>query len=117
MSGSGPSAPPFSSAANVEFRLGSVQLAAMPTLQAVSGCWAVLMSSACPPSPWSAAAVPELGGFEPSVEEPFTGVPAMLPDAISWRTSSAVIGQGVPSTRVQSLDAAILAPPPLVQPP
>src|SRR6266566_388525 len=89
----------------------------MPTLQAVSGCWAVLMSSACPPSPWSAAAVPELGGFEPSVEEPLTGVPAMLPDAISWRTSSAVIAQGVPSTRVQSLAATILAPPPLVQPP
>src|SRR5438128_234946 len=87
----------------------------MPTLQAVSGDSAVLMSSAWPPSPASAGAVPELGGLEPSVEEPSTGVPAMLPDAISWRTSSAVIAQGEPSMRVQSLAGASLAPPPLVQ--
>ena len=30
-------------------------------------------------------------------------VPAMFPDAISWRTSLAVIGQWVPSTLRQSL--------------
>src|SRR5690242_6729585 len=87
----------------------------MPTLHAVSGCWAVLMSSACPPSPWSAPDVPGLGELEPSCEEPWTLVPAMLPEAISWRTSSAVIGQGAPSTCLQSLEASIFAPPPPVQ--
>jgi len=46
--------------------------------------------------------LPVLGAFVPSVEEPSTGVPWMLPDAISWRTSSGVIGQGEPSTRRQS---------------
>ena len=35
-------------------------------------------------------------------EEPSTGVPAMFPEASSWRTSLAVIGHGEPSTRVQS---------------
>ena len=59
--------------------------------------------------------MPELGALEPSVEEPLTVVPAMLPDAISWRTSSAVIAQGEPSTRVQSLAAASFAPAPVVQ--
>ena len=88
----------------------------MPTLHDVSGCSAVLMSSAWPPSPGRPRAVPVLGELEPSVEEPLTVVPAMLPEAISWRTSSAVIAQGVPSTRVQSLAAAIFAPP-LVQVP
>src|SRR5207248_10823909 len=89
----------------------------MPTLHAVSGCWAMLMSSAWPPSPASPGAVPELGELEASCEEPLTVVPAMLPEAISWRTSSAVIGHGVPSTRLQSLEASIFAPPTPVQVP
>ena len=54
------------------------------------------MSSACPPCPWSAGVPPLLAG-------PFAVVvPAMLPEAINWRTSFAVIGQGDPSTRLQS---------------
>ena len=48
--------------------------------------------------------MPELGAFAPSVDEPFTGVPSMLPEAKSWSTSFGVITQGVPSARVQSLD-------------
>ena len=35
----------------------------------------------------------------------------MLPEAISWRTSLAVITHGEPSTRVQSLEGASLMPP------
>jgi hypothetical protein len=70
----------------------------------------VFTSSAWPPSPRSAAALPVLGAFEPSVEEPSTGVPAMLPEAISWRTSSAVIGHGEPFTRVQPAAAFSFVP-------
>ena len=92
-----------------------MQLGAIPTLHALSGCCAVLMSSAWPPSPKSAGLVPELGALLPSVEEPLTVVPAMLPEAISWRTSSAVITHAEPSTRLQSLEAASFAPAP--QPP
>ena len=117
MSGSGPTTPPCSSSANVVLRLGSVQPAAIPTLHAVSGCCAVLTSSAWPPSPASAAAFPALGALLPRVEEPFTVVPAMLPDASNWRTSSALIAHAVPFTRLQSLAAASLIPAPLVQEP
>ena len=92
-----------------------MQPGAIPTLQAVSGFWAVSMSSAWPPSPMSAAAEPALGAFVPIVEELLTVVPAMLPEAISWRTSLAVIAQEEPSTRVQSLAAGSFAPEPLVQ--
>src|ERR1700737_2569068 len=117
VSGSGPSTPACSSVANVVLRLGSVHVGAMPTLHAVSGDAAVLTSSAWPPSPMSAAALPVLGVFDPSVDEPLTVVPAMFPEASSWRTSSAVIAHGEPSTRVQSLDAASFTPGPLVHPP
>jgi hypothetical protein len=106
-----PSTPPFSSAANVVLRLGSVHVGAMPTLHAVSGASAMLMSSACPPSPRSAERVPVLGALLPSVDEPFTVVPAMLPDASSCSTSLGVITHGEPSTRVQSADGFSFPPP------
>ena len=61
------------------------------------------MSSAWPPSPSSAALLPVLGALLPSVEEPSTVVPSMLPEASSWRTSLGVITHGSPLTRVQSL--------------
>src|SRR5437899_10015861 len=112
-----PWTPPFSSAANVEFRLGSVHVAAIPTLHALSGCCAVLMSSACPPSPRSAEPAPLLGALPPSVEEPSTVVPAMLPEASSCSTSLGVMTQGEPSTRVQSPDGLSLTPGALAQPP
>src|SRR5438067_12978702 len=105
LSGSGPITPPLSSAAKVVLRLGSVQPGAMPTLHEVSGASAVLTSSACPPSPRSAAGLPVLGAEEPRLEEPLTGVPAMSPEAISWRTSLAVIGDATPLMRVQPLAA------------
>ncbi len=87
----------------------------IPTLQASSGSAAVSTSSAWPPLPSSAPARPLLGAFVPSWEDPSTGVPSTLPEASSWRTSLAVIGQAVPSARVQSLAAASLCEVPVGQ--
>src|SRR5437016_4545193 len=86
------------SAANVVLRLGSVHDGVGAGAHAGSGCAAKSMSSAWPPCPWSAGVAPLLGAPLAVV------VPAMLPEAISWRTSLAVIGQGDPSTRLQSVE-------------
>ena len=85
------------SAANTVLWLGSVQPGVAAGSHEVSDWLAKSMSSAWPPSPASAGLVPVLGELDPGV-----GSPATLPDAISWRTSLAVIGQAVPSTLVQS---------------
>src|SRR5437763_11048886 len=88
--------PPYMSAANGVLRLGSVQVGVGAGWQDGSGAWEKFTSSACAPRPSSAGAVPLLGELFAVV------VPAMFPEAISWRTSLGVIGHGLPSTFRQS---------------
>src|SRR5436305_13011367 len=93
------------SAAKLVFRLGSVHVGVGVGAHEDSGAAAKLRSSAWPPCPWSAGVVPLLGALFAVV------VPAMLPEAINWRTSLAVIGQGEPSTRLQSREGWSLPAP------